>query len=110
MYQIPLSMQEQEVKDVEHNENIGNKILKRFNTIIDFKNNFIYIKPNKLFYSPMQKKNTATNRRLAQAGFRANFKVGFVLGSLVLNRQFWHIKSPPDAKRRDVNCKFCETQ
>lgn len=53
MYQIPLSMQEQEVKNVEHNENIGNKILKRFNTIIDFKNNFIYIKPNKLFYSPM---------------------------------------------------------
>jgi predicted aspartyl protease len=53
MYQIPLSIQEQEVENVEHNENIGNKILKRFNTIIDFKNNFIYIKPNKLFYSSM---------------------------------------------------------
>ncbi len=53
MYQIPLAMQEQEIKDVEHNENIGNKILKRFNIVIDFKNNFIYIKPNKLFYSPM---------------------------------------------------------
>ncbi len=53
MYQIPLSIQQQEVENVEYNENIGNKILKRFNTIIDFKNNFIYLKPNRLFYSPM---------------------------------------------------------
>jgi Aspartyl protease len=53
MYQIPLAIEQQKVKGVEHNENIGNKILKRFNTIIDFKNNFIYIKPNNLYYSPM---------------------------------------------------------
>lgn len=53
MYQIPLAIQEQEVKDDEHNENIGNNILKRFNTIIDFKNNYIYLKPNNLFYAPM---------------------------------------------------------
>lgn len=55
MYQIPLSIQQQEIENVEHNENIGNKILKRFNTIIDFKNNYIYLKPNNLFYSPMLK-------------------------------------------------------
>lgn len=55
MYQIPLSIQQQEIKGVEHNENIGNNILKRFNTIIDFKNNYIYLKPNNLFYTPMLK-------------------------------------------------------
>lgn len=55
MYQIPLSIQQQEIENVEHNENIGNKILKRFNAIIDFKNNYIYLKPNNLFYSPMSK-------------------------------------------------------
>ena len=53
MYQIPLSIQEQEVEGNEHNENIGNNILKRFNAIIDFKNNYIYLKPNNLFYALM---------------------------------------------------------
>ena len=53
MYQIPLNIQQQEIENVEYNENIGNKILKRFNTIIDFKNNYIYLKPNNLFYAPM---------------------------------------------------------
>lgn len=53
MYQIPLSIQEQEVEGNEHNENIGNNILKRFNAIIDFKNNYIYLKPNNLFYASM---------------------------------------------------------
>lgn len=54
MYQIPLSIQEKEIDNVEFNENIGNKILKRFNAIIDFKSNFIYLKPNNLYYSTMK--------------------------------------------------------
>ena len=53
MYQLPISIKQKDPEGVSHNENIGNNILKRFNTIIDFKNKFIYIKPNKLFYSPM---------------------------------------------------------
>ena len=55
MYQIPLSIQAQEIENVEHSENIGNKILKRFNTIIDFRNNNVYLKPNNLFYTPILK-------------------------------------------------------
>jgi predicted aspartyl protease len=55
MYQIPLNIQQLEIENVGYNENIGNKILKRFNTIIDFKNNYIYLKPNNLFYAPMLK-------------------------------------------------------
>ena len=55
MYQIPLIIEQKEVENVEYSENIGNKILKRFNTIIDFKNNHIYLKPNNLFYAPMLK-------------------------------------------------------
>jgi hypothetical protein len=39
---------------------------------------------------------------LAQLGFWANFKVGFVLGSSVFNLYIWLTKSPTDAKPRDV--------
>ncbi len=53
MYQVPMSINDQDPEGVEHNENIGNVILKRFNAIIDFKNNAVYLKPNRLFYSPM---------------------------------------------------------
>lgn len=31
---------------------IGNNFLKRFNMVMDFKNNRIYLKPNKFLYSP----------------------------------------------------------
>ena len=45
------------------------------------------------------------NSGLAQLGFSANFKVGFVLGSSVFNLYVWLTKSPTDAKPRDVVCK-----
>lgn len=59
MYQIPLSIQQKVVEGVDVNETIGSNLLKRFNLMMDFKNHFIYLKPNDLFYSPMRK---ATNR------------------------------------------------
>ena len=43
------------------------------------------------------------NSGLAQLGFKANFKVGFVLGSWFFNRYIWLTKSPTDAKPRDVS-------
>jgi hypothetical protein len=33
---------------------LGNDVLKRFNTIIDFRNDYIYLKPNKLFNVPFK--------------------------------------------------------
>ena len=48
------------------------------------------------------------NSGLAQLGFEANFKVGFVLGSWFLNRYIWLTKSPTDAKPRDVRRNFAE--
>lgn len=53
IYNMPMSIKQKDPENVDHNENIGNNILKRFNAIIDFNNHFIYIKPNKLFYSPI---------------------------------------------------------
>lgn len=53
MYQISMSIQKTTPKETGIRENIGNSILKRFNTIIDFQNGFIYLKPNTLFYSPI---------------------------------------------------------
>lgn len=31
---------------------MGNNFLKRFNMLIDFKRNIIYLKPNELLYTP----------------------------------------------------------
>jgi len=53
LYQIPIHINDADPKGMEHQENIGNKILKRFNSLIDFKNRAIYLKPNKLLYSEM---------------------------------------------------------
>ena len=44
----------------------------------------------------------AANSGLAQLGFWANFKVGFVLGSSVFNLYISLTKSPTDAKPQDV--------
>ncbi|MCW3465129.1 retropepsin-like aspartic protease [Chitinophaga nivalis] len=48
MYQVPVYMSEEERANMEI---IGNNILKRFNTIIDFKGGAVYLKPNTLFYA-----------------------------------------------------------
>ena len=52
----------------------------------------------------------SANSGLAQLGFQANFKVGFVLGSSVLNLYFWLTKAPTDAKPRDVVRHWRATQ
>lgn len=54
LYRVPLGIYDKDPEGVNRNEILGNNILKRFNSIIDFKNNQIYIKPNKLFYSEME--------------------------------------------------------
>ena len=51
-------------------------------------------------------KNPSANSGLAQLGFEANFKVGFVLGSSVFNLYIWLTKSPTDAKPRDVGSNY----
>ena len=48
----------------------------------------------------------AGNSGLAQLGFEANLKVGFVLGSSDFNLYIRLIKSPTDAKPRDVSSKL----
>ena len=53
LYQVPIHINDADPVGVANHENIGNVILKRFNAIIDFRNNVIYLKPNRLFYSPM---------------------------------------------------------
>ena len=52
MYQIPISINKTDPKGVVHNDILGNLLLKRFNAIIDFKNKFIYLKPNNLMHTP----------------------------------------------------------
>ena len=54
LYRIPLGIYDKDPEGVDDNEILGNNILKRFNCIMDFQNNRIYIKPNKLIYSPMK--------------------------------------------------------
>lgn len=56
-----------------------------------------------------KKESRTANSGLAQLGFSANFKVGFVLGSLVLNLYIWLTKSPTAAKPRDVRRNAMKT-
>ncbi|MCG9793395.1 aspartyl protease family protein [Flavobacterium algicola] len=48
---IPISIEEKDPDGVENNDLLGNSLLKRFNTIIDFQNFQIYLQPNNLFNS-----------------------------------------------------------
>jgi Aspartyl protease len=54
MYQLPMSINSEDPKGSDNHENIGNNILKRFNTILDISNKAIYLKPNRLFYDAMK--------------------------------------------------------
>jgi hypothetical protein len=53
LYNIQLNVPQKDPEIPGKLGNIGNLILKRFTTIIDFKNNCMYIRPNNLFHSPM---------------------------------------------------------
>lgn len=52
LYQLPLYVNEQDPVGGAIPENIGTQILKRFNLLLDFQSNHLYIKPNKYLYSP----------------------------------------------------------
>ena len=56
LYQLPLSVNETDPSNSVPAENIGSSVLKRFNIMLDFKNNQAYIKPNKFIYSPVADK------------------------------------------------------
>lgn len=53
-YNVPTRINEIDPIGSGNNEIIGNNILKRFNTILDFQNNIFYLKPNKLFYTTLE--------------------------------------------------------
>jgi predicted aspartyl protease len=46
---VQLTITEKDPEGIEHNDILGNNLLKRFNAIIDLKNFEIYLKPNSLF-------------------------------------------------------------
>ncbi|OIQ21109.1 MAG: hypothetical protein BM557_04980 [Flavobacterium sp. MedPE-SWcel] len=48
---VPIAIDDEDPEGVEYNDILGNNLLKRFNTVIDFKEFEIYLKPNSLFYS-----------------------------------------------------------
>lgn len=48
---VPLSIDEEDPEGIEHNDILGNSLLKRFNAIIDLQNFEIYLKPNHLLNS-----------------------------------------------------------
>lgn len=53
LYNLALHVPKKDPETPDKLGNIGNLILKRFTTIIDFKNNCMYLRPNNLFYSSM---------------------------------------------------------
>lgn len=53
LYQLPLAINEADPATGSPAENVGSGILKRFNWILDFRNNVAYCKPNKFLYAPV---------------------------------------------------------
>lgn len=58
LYELPLAINEADPVGGVAAENIGSRVLKRFNWILDFKNNVAYCKPNKLLYAPLSESST----------------------------------------------------
>jgi hypothetical protein len=56
LYQIPMSIREEDPKGVNHNDIMGNLMLKRFNAVLDFKNLKIYLAPNTQMHLPYSDK------------------------------------------------------
>lgn len=54
IYHFPISITDKDPEGVEDNDYLGGELLKRFNVILDFKNNFIYFKPNRLIHLPFE--------------------------------------------------------
>ena len=54
IYHFPISITDKDPEGIEDNNYLGGELLKRFNVILDFKNNFIYLKPNKLIHLPFE--------------------------------------------------------
>jgi predicted aspartyl protease len=54
LYQLPLYVNKQDPVGGAIPENIGSQILKRFNLILDFKGQKLYVKPNRNLYSPLK--------------------------------------------------------
>lgn len=54
LYQLPLYVNEKDPIGGASPENIGTQILKRFNLLLDFSANHLYIKTNKYLYSPVK--------------------------------------------------------
>jgi len=54
LYQLPIYVNEKDPVGGAIPENIGTQILKRFNLLLDFSTNLLYIKPNKFLYSPIK--------------------------------------------------------
>lgn len=54
LYNVPLGIYEKDPEGITRNEILGNNILNRFNTIVDFSNNIIYLKPNTRLYTPFK--------------------------------------------------------
>lgn len=53
LYQLPVAINETDPTGAVLTENLGSKILRRFNWIIDFRNSTAYCKPNKFLYAPL---------------------------------------------------------
>jgi Aspartyl protease len=53
--ELPIFVEQPPTKEYVLFSVIGSDIIKRFNWVIDFKNNAIYLKPNNLFNQPFKK-------------------------------------------------------
>jgi len=53
LYQLPVAINDMDPAGAAPAENLGSEVLRRFNWVLDFKNQRAYCKPNKFLYAPL---------------------------------------------------------
>lgn len=78
LFNIPIALSIDQYDDNFYKDGIiGNRILKRFNTVIDYPNLTVYLKPNSFFNDSFKKKDKTSTYIIISTAFA--FIIGFIL-------------------------------
>ena len=93
MPEVPIQLQSSDISFFGNAGIIGNGVLERFNTLIDYPNATIYLKPNNLFNIAFEKKDKTTNLAISVAIILWLLIIGFMVRRIIKNKKI-HGKSP----------------
>ncbi len=87
MSKVPIQLQNYDINFLGNAGIIGNRVLERFNTIIDYPNATIYLKPNNLFNIAFEKKHNTTNLAFSFAIILGLLIIGYMVRRIAKNKK-----------------------